>query len=153
MTRRHNLHSAWLNAPRVWNADKKYHPDKLLVLAAGGVLSLILGSAILFQGGGGAVLPWPVILAATAATTLFFLVLIGAGLRAQRRPVRTGAAALVGRTGLALGRLAPAGQIRVGDEIWNAVATSAVELGTEVVITSVEGLTVRVRPGAKEASP
>jgi membrane-bound serine protease (ClpP class) len=122
------------------------------VLTAGGVLALILGSLILFQGPSGTVrLSWGVIAGATLTTTLFFLVIVGAGLRAQRRRVVTGAAGLVGRTGLTLGRLDPDGSVRVGDEIWRAVSASPVDVGSAVEIMGIDGLTLRVRPMAKEA--
>jgi membrane protein implicated in regulation of membrane protease activity len=35
--------------------------------------------------------------------------------------------------------------VRIGGELWNAVSESDVEAGLEVVITGVEGLTLRVR--------
>ena len=120
------------------------------ILAVGGVLAMLLGSLILFRGEG-ARLPWPIIGGATLSTALFFLVIVGAGLRAQRRPVVTGAAGLVGSRGIAEERLAPAGRVRVRGELWSAVAGTDVEVGTEVEITGVDQLTLRVRPIAKEA--
>ena len=123
------------------------------LLATGGVLSLLLGSALLFKGGSGVGVSWPVILGATAATTLFFLVVIGFGLRAQRRRVVTGAGWLIGHRAQVVERLAPDGRVRVGGELWTAVAETTVEVGREVEITAVEGLTVRVRPIGQEARP
>jgi membrane-bound serine protease (ClpP class) len=121
------------------------------MLAAGGVLSLLLGSLILFQGSGGtARVSLGVVLVATAVTTAFFLFVVGAGLRAQKRKVATGAPGLVGQRAVAIGRLAPDGMVKIGDEIWRAVASSPVEAGESVEITGVEGLTLRVRPVAKE---
>lgn len=119
------------------------------VLATGGVISLVLGSMILFQGEG-VQLSWAIIGGATATTTLFFLFIVGAGLRAQGRRVVTGRRGMVGARAVALDRLAPAGQVRFGGELWNAVSPTAVEAGSEVVVTGVEGLTLKVRP-AKEA--
>ena len=81
----------------------------------------------------------------------FFLVVIGAGVRAQRRPGVTGAAGLLGRRGVALSRLAPDGRVRIGDELWNAVADTELEAGSAVLVTAVNGLTLRVRPAGKEA--
>jgi len=121
------------------------------LLAAGGVLSLLLGSAVLFKGGSGFGVAWPVILGATAATALFFLLVVGAGLRAQKRRVVTGAAGLVGRRATVVTRLAPDGVVRLGDELWNAVGDTTVEVGREVEITAVQGLTLRVRPVGQEA--
>jgi membrane-bound serine protease (ClpP class) len=117
------------------------------------VLSLLLGSALLFRVGTGIGVAWPVILGATAATTVFFLAVVGAGLRAQRRHVVTGAAGMVGRHAMVVERLAPTGRVRLGDELWSAVGDTTVETGHEVEITAIEGLTVRVRPLGQEARP
>lgn len=123
------------------------------LLAAGGVLSLILGSIILFEGGGGGPrLSWSVIAAAAGTTTLFFTFIIGAGLRAQRRKVTTGSQGMVGLTAVVTERLAPGGRVRVGDEWWNAVSSTPLEPGANVEITGVDGLVLRVRPLAKEGS-
>ncbi len=119
------------------------------LLATGGVLSLVLGSVILFQGQG-ARLSWSIILGATGATTVFFLFIVGKGLRAQALKVTTGRKGLLGTRAIAVERLAPTGQVRIGGELWNAVSDSEVEAGSEVVITGVAGLTLRVR-SAKEA--
>lgn len=115
------------------------------LLATGGVISLVLGSMILFQGAGAGV-SWPIIAGATGATAAFFLFIVGKGLRAQGLRVETGRGGLVGRRAVAMGRLAPAGQVRISGELWNAISESDVEAGSEVVITGVEGLTLRVRP-------
>ncbi len=123
------------------------------VLAAGGVLSLILGSIILFEGGGGGPrLSWAVIAAATGTTTAFFVFIIGAGLRAQKRRVTTGSRGMVGLKAVVTERLAPDGRVRVGDEWWNAVSSLPLEPGEDVEITGVDGLVLRVRPLAKEGS-
>jgi len=119
------------------------------VLGAGGVLAVLLGSLILFRGG--MTVAWPVVLGVTGATALFFLFVIGAGLRAQRAAVTTGSPGLVGAHGRALRRLDPDGQVEVKGEIWNAEAESPVDAGGEVVVTAVNQLTLRVRPASQEA--
>ena len=121
------------------------------ILGAGGVLALILGSMILFSGTGVGRLSLTVILIATGVTALFFLLVVGAGLRAQKWPVKTGSAGLVGQRAVVIERLAPDGSVRLGDEIWRAIASTPVEAGSAVEITGVEGLTLRVRPMSREA--
>jgi membrane-bound serine protease (ClpP class) len=122
------------------------------LLGAGGVVSLLLGSLILFQGGGGGPrLSWAVIAGATVSTSAFFLVIMAAGLRARRRRVTTGTQGMVGLTAVVVERLAPGGRVRLRGEYWNAVSGTPLEPGTEVEITGVDGLLLRVRPSAKEA--
>ncbi|HEU5321343.1 MAG TPA: NfeD family protein, partial [Methylomirabilota bacterium] len=107
------------------------------LLAAGGIVSMVLGSIILFQAEG-ARLPWTVIGGATVITAAFFLLVVGAGLRAQRLTVRTGSAGLRGRRAEVIERLAPAGMVRIDGELWRATAAGAVaEVGSDVEITGV----------------
>ena len=119
------------------------------VLGAGGVLSVLLGSLILFRGG--MAVAWPVVAGVTGATALFFLFVVGAGLRAQKSAVTTGAAGLVGARGRVLHRIDPTGQIEVMGEIWNAESDAPLDAGAEVVVTEVKQLTLRVRPASQEA--
>lgn len=119
------------------------------LLAAGGVLSLVLGSVILFQGEGVRV-SWSIIAGATITTTAFFLFVIGAGLRAQRRAVRTGWKGLVGARAVVVERLSPRGRVRVAGELWDAESGANVEVGTDVIIVGVDQLKLRVRPAVKE---
>lgn len=122
------------------------------ILAAGGVLSLLLGSLILFESGsGGPRLSWSVIAAATLTTAAFFLLVVGAGLKAQRRRVTTGAEGMRGLKGEVIDRTAPEGRVRIGDEYWRAVSGTPLDPGTAVEVTGVDGLVLRVRALAKEA--
>ncbi|WP_440997029.1 NfeD family protein [Arhodomonas sp. SL1] len=62
--------------------------------------------------------------------------------------VPTGAAALVGREGVAVGRLDPEGWVRIAGERWRARAEgdAAVEPGAAVVVIAAAGLRLTVRP-------
>lgn len=120
------------------------------MLAVGGTVALVLGSLVLFRSEGLQLSP-AVIAGVAIVTVLFFLFVIGAGIRAQRAPVRTGAAGLIGAHARVLDRLAPSGHVQRGAEIWNATSSVDVEYGAEVIVVGVEGLTLRVRPAGKEA--
>jgi membrane-bound serine protease (ClpP class) len=63
----------------------------------------------------------------------------------RRRPT-TGVEALVGADGVAASDCRPAGQVRVKGELWGAVCDEGVFEGQPVVVESVSGLTLRVRP-------
>src|SRR5204863_287092 len=73
------------------------------ILAIGGIISLILGSMMLIRTGSGEVgrISWTVIVSATVVTALFFLFVIGMGIKAQRLQTTTGLNALVHETGMA----------------------------------------------------
>ena len=121
------------------------------ILAAGGVLALVLGSLILFHGGSGVRVSLGVIASATLVTAAFFLVVISAGLRAQRQRVSTGASGLIGQRAQVVERLSPDGRVRLGGEYWNAVSSQPLEVGRDVEVIGVDGLRLTVRPWAKEA--
>jgi membrane-bound ClpP family serine protease len=54
--------------------------------------------------------------------------------------------ALVGAEGIAASDCRPEGSVRVRGELWGAVCLDGVSEGEPVVVESVAGLTLRVRP-------
>lgn len=64
----------------------------------------------------------------------------------HRRKVSVGAETLVGRTAVAATALAPAGQVKIDGELWAAQSDEPVESGRDVVVSSVDGLMLRVHP-------
>ena len=62
----------------------------------------------------------------------------------RRYPVTTGAEGLVGERGEVIVRCAPRGRVRLRGEIWNARSKEPLELGEEVRVEAVEGLTLLV---------
>ena len=116
------------------------------ILAMGGVISLLLGSLILLGGDTGAArISFSVIATVTAATAAFFLFVVSAAVRAQRRKPETGEQGLLGEQGLALTDLGPRGQVFVHGEYWAAEADEPITQGTRIVVDRVEGLVLRVR--------
>ena len=87
----------------------------------------------------------PAILGATAATTGFFVLLVGAAVRAQRGRPQTGKEGLLGMVGVARTRLAPGGLIFVQGAIWSAEASEGVEVGEPVEVVAIEGLKLKVQ--------
>ncbi|HEY3064624.1 MAG TPA: nodulation protein NfeD [Methylomirabilota bacterium] len=116
------------------------------VLAVGGMVSLALGSIMLFDAPElGFRLSWTLIAFMVAVTAVLFLGVVAAGVRALGRRPTTGAAGLVGQTAVARETLAPAGQVMVQGEIWQAVADGGVvAAGTPVRVVGIDGLTLRV---------
>jgi len=116
------------------------------VLTTGGLIALGFGLALLFQNQPDPfhVNTWLVAGIGIAIASMWAFAL-GKGFAARRRPVTTGAASMVGLTGVARG----ANVVAVKGEIWNAHTTTGEPLtpGEEVVVDSVEGgLMLLVRP-------
>jgi membrane-bound serine protease (ClpP class) len=118
------------------------------MLAAGGILSLILGSMMLIDTEPSfefVRLSWAVILPTIIFTAGFFLFAIGMGIRAQRRKPTTGREALVGEIGVAIDTLNPSGQVKIHGEIWNAEAGGGkIQSGKRIKVLKVENLRLRV---------
>jgi len=118
------------------------------VLAVGGVAAFLFGSLLLFEPGPGRLfrVSLPIVLGATTATAALFTFVVGKALGAQRRPVTTGAEGMLAEIGEAITPLDPRGRVRVHGEIWEAESrTGPLEVGTEVEVTRVRGLTLEVR--------
>ena len=117
-------------------------------LTIGGIVSFLLGSAILFPGVRISTmrLPWATITASAATTALFFIFIVGAGIRALKRKVTSGAEGLIGAEGLAKTDLTPEGLAHIKGEEWQARADAHVKRGTRIRVVRLEGLTVHVEP-------
>lgn len=124
------------------------------ILTAGGIISFLLGAFMLFDGTQGVPgLSWTVVLPSAGITAAFFVFIIGAGLRAQRLPVKSGAVTMFGRFVVARTRIdATGGSVLVEGELWNAVSDTPADVGETVEITGVKGLTLQVKPGYKKES-
>jgi membrane-bound serine protease (ClpP class) len=118
------------------------------LLAAGGIVSLLLGSMMLIDS------PLPelqvglrLILPITFGMACVILFLVRLGVQSQRtRPV-SGTAGMLGEVGYALTPIESGGvgRVRAHGEIWNATADERVETGEALRITGVNGLMLHVR--------
>jgi membrane-bound serine protease (ClpP class) len=120
-------------------------------LTAAGVLSLIIGSLVLFnspQMPGFQRVPVPLIIGTSLASGALFFVIMMFAVRAQTIPVRMGIESLIGRVGVARSSLQPGGQIQVGGERWSAELApgeAPLENGDQVEVVAVQGLKLIVR--------
>lgn len=114
------------------------------LLAIGGIISLLLGSMMLIRSDSSLefvkISRW-VIISATVVTALFFLFVVGIGLKAQRRKVFSGIGGMVGATGVSLDTLDPFGTVSVQGESWNAESLSGkIITGEKVVVKEMKNL-------------
>ena len=119
------------------------------VLAVGGVVSLVLGSVVLFGG-----TPYEVDRRLIGGVVVAFVGLIIyitiAVVRSRREPVTTGQEGLLGQTGVTRTVLDPEGNVFVQGELWRAVAEDGrIDEREVVVVNRVKGLKVWVtkKPG------
>ncbi|MEO6134007.1 MAG: nodulation protein NfeD [Ginsengibacter sp.] len=118
------------------------------MLAIGGIISVLLGSMILFRESPAenyVSLSWSVIFSVTAVSTLFFAFLITLGLKAQRTKPATGASILLGKVAKTMEPLTPTGAVRVMGETWNATSLEGnVNENEKVIVKEIKGLTLYV---------
>ncbi len=114
-------------------------------LAAGGIISLILGSLILFKGGPlFKVSPWliAIVVILVAGFIIFALQKV---IQAHRQQATTGREEFAGKTAVVKQLLNPEGFVLFDGELWSAVSESGpVAEGEEVTIVRMEGLKLHV---------
>ena len=116
------------------------------VLTIGGVVSLVLGSIMLFESPDPALrVSWSVLVPAVAIVSLFFVAVISIAVRAQMRKVMTSREGLIGARGEALSDVHERGKVLIGGEYWNAFSKEPIAKGRKVEVVAVDGLNVEVR--------
>jgi membrane-bound serine protease (ClpP class) len=115
------------------------------ILAAGGIIAMVLGSAILFKGGAlFQVSPW-LIGITTVFVAGFIVFILSRVIKAQRLQSTTGREELIGKPALVKVALGPEGMVLFRGERWKAVSDEGIiKPGEEVVIDKVENLTLHV---------
>ena len=120
------------------------------LLAIGGIISLLLGSMMLIKSTSSLEvvrISKAVIFSATIVTALFFLFVVGLGIKAQRRKVVTGKEGLIGETAEVIEMLAPSGIVKVQGELWSAESLAGtINNGEKVIIKEMKDLKLYVEP-------
>ena len=119
------------------------------LLTIGGIISFFFGSIMLYKTDGTiefVEISLGVIIPLVITTALFFVFVVGAGVRAQQKKVTTGEPAMVGSEGFTLTALNPNGQVRVQGEIWSAESIEGkIEKNAKIVVKEIHGLTLKVQ--------
>ena len=118
------------------------------ILTGGGIVSFFLGALMLFDRNDDAFkLSLAYIIPATVLTAAFFFFIVGAGLRAQFRPVQSGRETMQGKTAGAISRIDESGgKVFVEGEYWNATSETPIDSGQTGEVIGLEGLTLKVKP-------
>jgi membrane-bound serine protease (ClpP class) len=116
-------------------------------LAVGGVVSLIFGGLLLFDTNSDAYeVSVPVVIFSGALIGGFFVWVISKAVQTRHRKVYTGSEELLGERAVVRSPLNPVGHVFVQGALWRAVArdSESFEVGDEVIVDKVEGLTLTV---------
>lgn len=117
-------------------------------LTIGGIISLVLGSLMLFRSSADPYLriSWGVILAMVGISAVFFGTVVTLAVRSQLRKPATGSEGLIGETGVAMADFTGNGKIFVVGELWDAECESSLLKGQQVTVTGRVGMTLIVKP-------
>jgi membrane-bound serine protease (ClpP class) len=117
------------------------------ILTIGGIISMIIGSLMLFESPAPFMkLSLAIILPAVITTTLFFTVILSLALKAYKRKPVTGSEGLVGTEGIADTDITKqGGMVLLHGERWAASSDDPVSKGEHIIVESVSGLKVKVK--------
>ncbi|MEI6128019.1 MAG: nodulation protein NfeD [Pseudomonadota bacterium] len=115
------------------------------LLSIGGIVALTLGSLMLFNSTAPYLtLSWTVIIPSVACIWLFFVVLIGLVIKAQKKKPVTGLEGLIGLIGEVRVDIDKKGKVFVHGEYWDAQSETPVRKGQRVRVKSAEGMLLTV---------
>ena len=118
------------------------------LLTIGGVVSMILGSMMLFN-----VSEAPkelfsvslaVIIPVVVFTALFIIIAASFVVKAHKRQPVTGAEGIIGEAGIAASDISTEGTVKVHGEIWKAIALQPISQGAKIIVKSVEHIQLTV---------
>lgn len=116
-------------------------------LSLAGVISLLLGSLMLFEGENpGFALSWHVLFPTLLTVSIFFIVIAGLVYKSQFSKPATGDMGLVGEIGVVKKTIDGTGKIFVHGELWNAKSNVIIPEGAQVRVIKVENLLAEVEP-------
>ena len=111
------------------------------LLSVAGIVSLLLGSLMLFEGDTPDMkLSWQVLLPTIFVISGFFVAVASLVFRAQISRATTGAGGLVGEIGIVKKALRPEGKVFVHGELWHARAKESLDEEVKVRVVKVENL-------------
>ena len=117
------------------------------LLSTAGVVSLLLGSLMLFEGEGDSLrLSWQVLIPTITVVSAFFVGVAGLAFKAQLSKPKTGDRGLVGEIGVVKKKISPEGKVFVHGELWFARSDSPLEEGDKVRVIKMDNLVLEVEP-------
>jgi membrane-bound serine protease (ClpP class) len=116
------------------------------ILGVGGAIAMLMGSIMLIDSSAPALqISWAVIVPVVLISSLLFIVTFTVAVRVHREKADTGKEGLIGKQAEVISDLDHNGQVFVRGEYWNARSTESVQKGDNVVVVSVDGLTLIVK--------
>jgi len=116
------------------------------LLAVGGVISLLLGSMMLFQSPVEYMrVSLSVIIPAVMVSAAFFIFAVTKAINARLKKPTTGMEGLIGEVGIASTPIAHEGKVSIHGEFWNVISDQNIERGEKVQVIGVTNLKLKVK--------
>ncbi|MGC8594565.1 MAG: NfeD family protein [Candidatus Kryptoniota bacterium] len=118
------------------------------LLAIGGVISMFLGSLMLISSPFELVsISLSLIITTVVVAAIFFLWIVGLGLKAQRQKPATGMDGMLGEEGSVIEEIKPGsiGRVLVHGEIWKATSDHFLSNGEKIIVESFKNWTLKVK--------
>jgi len=116
------------------------------MLSVGGIISLTLGSLMLFDSSVPFLrVSFDFIIPVVATTSAFFILAIYLAVKAQRRKPATGKEGLLGSTGIVKSKIDPQGKVFIHGEYWDATSNEMIPEDTQVEVIEVKDIGIKVK--------
>jgi membrane-bound serine protease (ClpP class) len=117
------------------------------ILSIGGIVSLTIGSLMLFQSPDPSLrVSWGVLIPAVSITSLFFIAVIAIALKAQMRKTLGGEEGMEGEEGQAITDVFSEGKVLIHGEHWNAISDVPVTKGSKIRVIRLEHMKIKIEP-------
>jgi len=112
------------------------------LLTIGGIISMLLGSLMLFKSTPSIAvhLPISLIISVTLATSAFFIFAVFMALRTLKTKVTTGKEGITGEVGIAVTTIDPEGQVKIHGEYWKAESSQKIKKNEKIIVVKVDRL-------------
>lgn len=115
------------------------------LLTVGGIISLLLGSLMLFDSPDPALrVSFKVLIPSVAVISLFFAAVIALVVKAQMQIQYTGSEGMAGEEGEAMTDVHDDGRVFIKGEHWHAFSDKKIEKGKKIKVVKVEGLKLKI---------
>ena len=117
------------------------------ILTVGGIISLIIGSMMLFRTPDSSLgISWSVLISAVSITSLFFIAVIAIAVKAQFGPRHGGQEGMRGMEGVAITDIHEEGTVLIHGENWSAISDVPIAKGSNIRVIHFENLKVKGEP-------
>jgi len=117
------------------------------ILGIGGVVSFVFGSLILFDEKTlGVDISLSLIIAFALVSTAIFIYLLKIIIQERKQKAKTGIDEMIGSVAKVIKKKNDIYKVEIHSEVWNAKSKEEIQVGKEVIVESIDGLVLQIKP-------